>query len=254
MRASAGVGRLCFWNGASLWIGRDAGPATLHSHHAIQVTLALEGSFQLRDAADAAWARFTGALVPPHRRHQFDGCGATIAQLFVEPETATGRASLQRFGAGHIEALPPDTRDAMAALLRDAYRAAASDDELIAASERAIALLSGPVAHGKGIDARIARVIASLQARLPASITLGEAAAIAHLSPSRFRHLFIEQTGMAFRAFVLWQRLNVAIRAAMHGASWTDAAHGAGFSDSSHLSRTFRRMFGVVPAMLVMER
>ena len=29
------------------------------------------------------------------------------------------------------------------------------------------------------------------------------------------------------------------------GSSLTDAAHGAGFSDSSHLSRTFRRMFGV---------
>jgi len=25
----------------------------------------------------------------------------------------------------------------------------------------------------------------------------------------------------------------------------TEAAHGAGFSDSSHLSRTFRRMFGI---------
>jgi len=29
------------------------------------------------------------------------------------------------------------------------------------------------------------------------------------------------------------------------GASLTEAAHGAGFSDSPHLSRTFRRMFGI---------
>src|SRR2546423_4985250 len=246
MKATAGVGRVCFWNGASLWIGRDAGPATPHAHHAIQVTLALEGSFRLRDAAEDGWSDFTGAIVTPHCRHQFDGCGATIAQLFIEPETAAGHATLRRFAAGRIDVLPADTRDAMASLLLDAYRAAASDDVLIAASQGAIALLTGPLAPGMSVDARIARVIAALQTRLPASITLGEAAAIAHLSPSRFRHLFIEQTGMAFRAFVLWQRLNVAIRAAMHGASWTDAAHGAGFSDSPHLSRTFRRMFGIV--------
>jgi AraC-like DNA-binding protein len=34
------------------------------------------------------------------------------------------------------------------------------------------------------------------------------------------------------------------------GGSLTDAAHEAGFADSAHLSRTFRRMFGVAPSSL----
>jgi AraC-like DNA-binding protein len=29
------------------------------------------------------------------------------------------------------------------------------------------------------------------------------------------------------------------------GASYTEAAHLAGFADSAHLSRTYRRMFGM---------
>ena len=37
----------------------------------------------------------------------------------------------------------------------------------------------------------------------------------------------------------------------VEGASLTDAAHGAGFADSAHLSRTFRRMFGINAASLV---
>jgi AraC-like DNA-binding protein len=34
------------------------------------------------------------------------------------------------------------------------------------------------------------------------------------------------------------------------GESWTRAAYAANFADSAHLSRTFKRMFGVVPASL----
>ena len=50
---------------------------------------------------------------------------------------------------------------------------------------------------------------------------------------------------------MLWMRLNVAIQFAMAGQSWTEAAHAAGFADSAHLTRTFRRMFGMNPAALV---
>ena len=89
-------------------------------------------------------------------------------------------------------------------------------------------------------------------ARTYAAITLDEAAAAAALSPGRFRHLFVAQTGTSFRAYVLWTRLNVAIQfASMAGQSWTEAAHAAGFADSAHLTRTFRRMFGMNPAALV---
>ena len=75
--------------------------------------------------------------------------------------------------------------------------------------------------------------------------------AAAALSPSRFRHLFVQETGAAFRAYVLWLRLNVAIECSMAGGSWTAAAHEAGFADSAHLTRTFKRMFGMNPATLV---
>ena len=82
---------------------------------------------------------------------------------------------------------------------------------------------------------------------------MNEAAGIANLSPSRFRHLFVAQTGVSFRAYLLWARVETAVAAAMAGKSWTAAAHDAGFADSAHLSRTCRRMFGIAPAALVRE-
>ena len=76
-------------------------------------------------------------------------------------------------------------------------------------------------------------------------------AAVAALSPSRFRHLFVQETGASFRAYVLWARINAGLVCVMSGRSWTEAAHEAGFSDSSHLNRTFNRMFGLNPSAIV---
>ena len=54
-----------------------------------------------------------------------------------------------------------------------------------------------------------------------------------------------EQTGLPFRTYLLWQRLTKAVELFAAGSTLTDAAHDAGFADSAHLSRTFRRMFGI---------
>ncbi len=66
-----------------------------------------------------------------------------------------------------------------------------------------------------------------------------------HLSPSRLRHLFVEQTGLAFKTYMLWLRLVRALDLYASGVSLTQAAHEAGFSDSAHFSRIFKRTFGL---------
>jgi AraC family transcriptional regulator len=76
-------------------------------------------------------------------------------------------------------------------------------------------------------------------------VSLADAAAHVGLSTGRARHLFVEETGLPFRTYLLWRCLMRAAELFSAGSSLTDAAHSAGFSDSSHLSRTFRRMFGI---------
>lgn len=43
-------------------------------------------------------------------------------------------------------------------------------------------------------------------------------------------------------------RLQAAIRESAQGATLTHAACAAGFADAAHLTRTFRRMFGIAPS------
>ena len=244
------VGRVHLWQGGSLWIGRGHGRSDWHDHHALQIALALDGVCMFRSRADGSWSEFQGAIVRSHRHHQFEVEGATMAQLFIEPETVEGRLLLERY-VDDISPLPEVQRLAMAQLLGDALRTDAKTDEMIAAARAATLLLAGAAAPLAKGDARVDKAIAYIRAHIHAAITLDQAATAAALSPGRFRHLFVAQTGTSFRAYVLWMRLNVAIQFAMAGQSWTEAAHAAGFADSAHLTRTFRRMFGINPAALV---
>ena len=95
------------------------------------------------------------------------------------------------------------------------------------------------------LDSRIQRVLEWLAGAGEGEVTAAKAASVACLSESRFSHLFVEETGLPFRTFVLWRRLMQAVGRAAAGDSLTMAAHQAGFSDSAHFSRTFLRMFGV---------
>ena len=107
-REIVGIGRVVLWNGGSLWIGRDVGKAQPHAHHAIQLSFALDDTLQLFDDSTKTWKDYAAAIVLPHHTHQFDGAGKSVAQIFVEPETAQGRALLQRYPGVSIAALPAE--------------------------------------------------------------------------------------------------------------------------------------------------
>lgn len=249
----AASGHIHFWQGGSLWIGRGHGLSQWHSHHAHQVALALEGDFRFRSKADGPWTPFDAAIVPSHCPHEFALEGATVAHLFVEPESTEGRLLSHRFGGRGITPLPQPAARACAAMLMQLLQGRAPDDAMRSAGRAALATIAGTTdatAAARALDARVARALDYVRSHIRAPIQLADAAAAAALSPSRFRHLFVQETGASFRAYLLWLRINVAIEAAMAGASWTVAAHDAGFADSAHLSRTHKRMFGIEPTAI----
>ena len=252
-RPVAGVGRVIGWHGGSLWIGRHVGAVQDHAHHAIQISLAMEGRFYVHAGDWPAPRETAGVVVMPDRRHGLDGRGATVATLFVEPNSARGAALRQRF-AGHDVALLPDAeaRDAVRSLHAQ-YVAAAPDAVMVQFAQGVVCRIGGNPAAAPAEDPRITQALAWMQARLATPIRLEDVAAAVHLSPGRFRHLFVAQTGTSLRAWLLWARMEHAVEAAFQGRSWTEAAYEAGFADAAHLTRTCRRVFGLAPTMLVPE-
>ncbi|HET6805408.1 MAG TPA: AraC family transcriptional regulator [Frateuria sp.] len=252
-RPIAGAGRVVLWKGGSVWVARDTSQVQPHSHHAIQITLAAGHSIRIRGAADIAWREASAAIVMPDRPHVFDGCGAQAAMVFVEPETLAGRALLARHGAQAVSLLADDGLAELAAALHRVFEARGTDQALVEAAQRVVEYLAATPVGKEAVDRRVAVVLDRVRERPGAELTLAQAAAMAHLSPSRFRHLFVAQTGISFRAYLLWARVGFAVARGVTGGSWTEAAQAAGFADSAHLSRTCRRMFGVAPTMLVPE-
>jgi AraC family transcriptional regulator len=238
--------RLVLWQGASLWsfdIPSQKEPRSnrMHSHHAFQLTLAAGGTANILTEDSV----FEGpvVLIAPDHLHSIEPEGR-VALLFVEPESRAG-AGLRRLLGDSEHCQPaPDARGGGRARSNVA-EPAAGRRRGPGIGNRILERLLGSQQPEVALDPRIQRVLDWLAGADESSITVERAASVACLSESRFSHLFVEQTGLPFRTYVLWRRLMRAVELRAAGASLTGAAHQAGFSDSAHFSRTFVRMFGI---------
>lgn len=246
----AGIGRVVFWGGGNLWIGRAVDPVDLHAHHALQVAVGFEGPVEFRCSSSAEWTSYPGgALIRPGTPHEFRAPGRRVANILFEPETPLGRALLERFPRNDIVPLETEV-----SAIADAFDRGLGDDVLASECMGFLSRLAGTAWPQKSTDPRIIRVVDWVANNLDEPISLAEVADVAGLSEGRLRHLFVAETGVAFRPYVLWTRLNRALEMGFGGASWTEAAHATGFADSAHLTRTCRRMYGLVPTSPRIDR
>ena len=94
-------------------------------------------------------------------------------------------------------------------------------------------------------DSRVKTAIAYMQSNLQESITCRDVANHIFLSEGRFSHIFKEQVGMTFSAYLIYQRIMKTYTEIIHGKSITEASIEAGFSSSTHFAETNKRIFGL---------
>jgi len=249
------AGRIAFWEGGSLWVfdvpGALDAPSRndLHTHHAFQLTFSLGGEFSLH--LEDRVVPGPSAVVAPDTPHAFEARGL-VSLLFIEPESRAGRSLTLLMGgqpAAPISAA--QARDAPALIKRAFEHATDSRSALRDVGMQITSRIAGHVSSVEP-DRRVRQIIKWASENLDGALGMNEAADAVGLSSSRASHLFVEETGLPFRTYVLWLRLVRAVDAHTRGLSLTNAAQEAGFADSAHLSRTFKRMFGLPAASLDM--
>ena len=251
MSATVGAGRFVAWDGGCLFIGRHHTPVPVHAHQAIQLVMGRDARHFVRAGEQAPWIEYSAAAIPSHQPHGIDVTRADYGiVVFVEPETREGRAIAERHIRGGVSEVGSASLETAAHHLFDTWLRQENEQAIAAAARSLVSLLSEGIEPTIITDERILRAIAYIGANLASPLTLDEVASHVFLSPSRFRHLFAEQTGMGLRPYVLWRRFLHIWNLVMRGVSLSTAAHSAGFADAAHLTRTSKRMFGFAPSAM----
>ena len=243
------VGHFVAWDGGCMLIGRAASVIPVHAHYATQIAFGSTTGIAFRGDESEAWTEYAGAIIPSRAPHAMDATRVgPSATLLIEPETREGRALAERHLRGGIAPIPDAALAEVGPALFSAWMEQRSLAAVADAAQRVVRVLAGGVAPSFVSDERILRATQYIRSHLDARLTLDVVASEACLSPSRFRHLFVEQTGMGLQPYILWRRMLHVWSLLTAGGSLSAAAHEAGFADAAHLSRTSRAMFGFPPS------
>lgn len=247
-----GAGDFVAWDGGCMLIGQAYLATGVHSHYAMQFSFGAEDGICFRPDEQSDWTPYPGAVIASRQPHAMDasviGVGAT---MLIEQETPAGRALEARYGDKGLSAIERSTFSAAAQRLFAAWQAHKDGDETARAARDVLGAVAGDTPPKVVSDERVLRAIGYINRNLSGQLTLDSIAKEAFLSPTRFRHLFVEQTGTALRPYVLWRRFLRSWALVRDGAALSAAAHEAGFADAAHLTRTSQRMFGFAPSALL---
>ncbi len=238
------------WPERFLYLGPSA-RTTQHRNHAATWLVAHQGTLRVSLASGTILENEV-IYVPSETAFATEQAASLIAALYWEPESASFQRAAAQFDVSIARAFKCRHTN-----LRDLEGLYAEDTSL-ATADKLLAGIFGLASLGgtqsSFSDKRIEEALNFLRDAPHAYDSIETLSARAHLSPSRFAHLFKEQVGVPVRRYVLWQKMRRALDLAMAGDSLTTAALSAGFADSAHLSRTVRAIMGVAPEFLFRHR
>ena len=209
---------------------------------AFHVYVAIEGGLRLSpDGARESDGEL--AVVPPYLRHTISSDHRSVICVTIEPESVC---------AGAIEVLAerlsgPD-RHQFASRIRAAYDHLRQQRcrEAVASAELD-RLCFGEALPRRRLDPRVVKAMAQIGRFAGEPVTAESCAVEVALSPSRFLHLFKEETGISFRSFRAWKRARHLLHFANQDLYLAHLAQDIGYPDSTHFSHSIRRFYGLKP-------
>lgn len=189
-----------------------------------------------------------------HDGKPFDASGRRWRMLYLDPGRLLDAAEAVAQGA-NFEFTAPVIRDpVLAARFRNLFDAAMTDDAL--QSEAALLTLTARLlCRSPSRRPTTTAGVTAARERIdddPAGTpTLADLAADAGLSRYQFLRAFTRLTGLPPHAYLLQRRVQHARRLVRGGLPLAEAAAASGFADQSHMTRSFKRCFGLTPGVFL---
>jgi len=226
--------------GIAYYIGKNIGTKR-HSHHALEFIFGIEQPFDL--ISDKSKLKdIYGVVINPNCRHQFIGRDVPYLFIFLEPELLQINQIKNHYDLSSKKIVQIERLSSFP------YAEKVIDLSFFSN----VLEINITLTTTSKIDKRIKNVLELIKSNLEQGrISSNALAEHIFLSESRFSHLFKEQIGIPVRKYILWCRIQKALKELLNGHNFTKSAHAAGFSDSAHFSRTFLEMFGVSPSSVL---
>lgn len=205
-----------------------------HSHMAAHIIISMDGSMK----AQCTGAEYLchGILVPSGISHAVDTQGNTVLVFLYDCTTEVAKQIRE------VACIPEEICKEIVPLYADWVGTAGNYSRF----EKAVLSRLGITGAATNVtDERIQTAMKFIRAKSTEKVTCQDVADAVHLSQSRFSHLFREQVGMTFSAYLIYQRIMYVYTQMFWGKSITEAALEAGFSSSAHFADVNRRVFGI---------
>lgn len=228
-----------------LYVGLAGEPST-RTLGAYSIYLSLNQPHRIR-VSGGAWEDARLSVVPPYVPHNIMAGERMYCNILIESDSVDA-ARLPAFIARGRGAV--DDAAALAALaalqyaLGEFQRSATRQFAQTPDFDRAF---FGAALASRPIDRRVGAVLARIKEAPNGHTSAQDCARAAHLSVSRFLHLFKAEAGTPFRSFRTWQRARSVLYHVTRDSRLTDIALDAGYPDSTHFSHSIRQVFGLTP-------
>ena len=209
---------------------------------AFNIYVAIEGGLWLT-TADGGERYGEMVAVLPNIRHTVASDHRSVLSIVIEPESVCPGV-LEDL----VQRLTGPEGEAFTSRIRSAYlwfRDHQAGNDFSSAEFDLLCL--GEVLPQRVLDPRVARSIVQIGKFCGEPVTAASCATEAGLSPSRFLHLFKEETGISFRSFRAWKRARHLLHFANQDINLAHLAQDIGYPDSTHFSHSIRRFYGLKP-------
>ena len=235
-----------FYFGERILLGTHGLVTEPHSHYAVAILVSKQTPFLLTTKENET-IQTKGIIISPNFFHRLEASDTEIVVIQLDPKSDEFKKIEMK---DSYTLLSPNTIETIQILSEPLFTEDLNCAKARLVYEQILEVL-GSKKQNREWDPRIDLAIGRIKNTLPSPISLAVLSNETGISKDRFMHLFKENMGIPLRQYLLWQRLHIAARLLQGGENLTTASHAAGFSDQAHLSRTFKKMFGVKPSLFL---